>query len=143
MKRELMHTASIVLVAGSTWGILEATLGWLLHQIHLPIAGAVMFPIGLSIMVTAHQMTPKKGVVLAIGMVAALIKMINLLLPGALLKTVNPAMSIIIEACIIQLLIPYISIRFPGFSLEKAGARIAPWMGLATLAIALTLEYWL
>ena len=91
-----------IIFFGAIWGILEATLGYVLHLIPAFIAGIVMFPIAAIILIRAYMRLQSKLALLGIGFVAAMIKSVNLLLPGMnIWKTINPIISIIFEACLV------------------------------------------
>lgn len=95
-----------ILFYGSLWGILEATLGHVLHYIPATIAGAIMFPIAGGILYKAYDATKSKGALIYIGMVAAMIKSIDLLLPQfTIYKTINPMISILLESLLVVLVV--------------------------------------
>ena len=72
-KRLLMTT----LMYGSVWGLLECTVGALLHLAYLP-AGAVMVSIALALMVYTRCVYGVKGMQLGMGLVAGSFKLLNL-----------------------------------------------------------------
>jgi len=55
-RRGLVQLIIAILVFGSIWGFLEATLGGFLHMIIFPNKGAIMGGIGMAIMGTALAM---------------------------------------------------------------------------------------
>lgn len=84
---------------GAIWGILEATLGYLLKFLPPLVSGSIMFPIGASLLTMVYLNTQSKTSVLAVGILAATIKSINFLMPGLLpIKTYNPMISIILQS---------------------------------------------
>lgn len=95
---------SVVIIAlfwGSLWGLTEATLGYLVHLITaIPgMAGFFMFPIAFYFMTRAYKERGQAGTIFATAAVAASLKLVDLLLPGLNpLKTINPAISILMEA---------------------------------------------
>ena len=95
----------ISLFWGSLWGLVEATLGQVLHRIPIPgIAGAVMFPIGVFFMVQAYRNSGKIPVIFLTALVAANIKLIDLLLPArSPLAAINPAIAILCESFVVGL----------------------------------------
>lgn len=96
-----------VLFFGAIWGLLEATLGYVLHLIPGMFSGLIMFPIAVLIMVTAYRSTGNRMSIFWIGVVAAAIKSVDLLLPGLIpMKTFNPMMAIIIESAIVAVVYP-------------------------------------
>lgn len=95
-----------ILFYGSLWGILEATLGHVLHYIPATIAGAIMFPIAGGILYKAYDATKSKGALMYVGAVAAMIKSIDLLLPQfTIYKTINPMISILLESLVVVLVV--------------------------------------
>jgi hypothetical protein len=90
----------ISLFWGSLWGMTEATLGHILHQIPIPgIAGYVMFPVGIFFMVKAFRHSGKLPAIFLTALVAANIKLVNLFLPAhSPFAAVNPALAIICES---------------------------------------------
>ncbi|HQO13476.1 MAG TPA: hypothetical protein PK741_10370 [Petrotogaceae bacterium] len=94
---------------GSVWGMLEATLGYLLHFVSdfIPgISSFIMFPIGFSIMFRAYRKSSELQTVLICGITAAAIKLVNFFLPvNNILKVVNPSISIFMESMAVLLVI--------------------------------------
>ncbi len=88
-----------ILFFGSIWGILEATIGNLLHYLPTFIAGTIMFPIAAAILYKAYDATKSKASLLYVGIVAVAIKAINFLLPQySVFKVINPMIFIILES---------------------------------------------
>jgi hypothetical protein len=85
---------------GSLWGMSEAILGYALHLLPFAVSGFVMFPIGFYLMSKAYNETQNASTVFYTGIVAAIIKLIDLFLPLMPLKTINPAVSILMESLI-------------------------------------------
>jgi len=84
---------------GSLWGILEASLGHFLHYIPLPLSGFIMFPLAYLLMRRAFRITGDSRVIFLMGFIAAAIKLVDLAIPGLpAVKTINPAMALLIEA---------------------------------------------
>lgn len=97
MKKQL----PALLFPGAAWGICEATAGFLLHRaaVALPgLPGTLMFPVGFYWMNRAQKTTGHAGAAPGIAAVAALIKLSDLLMPGAdPIRVINPALSILLE----------------------------------------------
>lgn len=95
-----------ILVFGSIWGCLEATLGGFLNLIIFPNKGAIMSGIGMAIMSIALALYRKPTMIPGIGIVAASFKWLNawlLFVPPTAVQIINPAMSIVIEALMFSL----------------------------------------
>ena len=91
----------IIILFGSLWGIIEATLGYLLHllPVSIYISGTVLFPLVTWILYKAYTLTNSKTALMSIGILAALIKSVDFLLPfGSPFKIINPMISIIFES---------------------------------------------
>lgn len=105
---------SAILYYGSLWGILEATLGYILHLLPALIAGSIMFPIATGILLRAVQAGGKRLDLVLIGVLAALIKSVNLLLPQiSVWKTINPMLSILFEALAVVAVIGVVTRKHP------------------------------
>ncbi len=94
---------SVVLFYGALWGILEATLGYVLQFPFVPffVSGLVMFPIAMVLLISAYLKTGSKQSLVAIGVIAASIKALNLISPMHYWRTVNPMVSIMIETLVV------------------------------------------
>ncbi|UCG82423.1 MAG: hypothetical protein JSW38_09510 [Dehalococcoidia bacterium] len=90
-----------ILVFGSIWGFLEATLGGFLHMIIFPNKGAIMSGIGVAIMASALTIYRKPVMLPGIGIVAASFKLLDVWLfslTATSIHIINPAMAIIFES---------------------------------------------
>lgn len=97
---DILNALIGVVVLGSIWGLLEATLGGLLHLIHFPYKGAIMGGIGMSIMATFLATHRRPSLLVEIAFIAALFKPLSALIygqPAFAQFVVNPAMAIILE----------------------------------------------
>lgn len=92
-----------ILTLGGLWGVLEATLGTVLHfsgtaKIFLS-SSIIMVPIAYAILSVGYKNTGKLRSVFLIGLVAGVIKLAAFAVPGiAVNVVVSPAISIVIEA---------------------------------------------
>ena len=103
-----------ILVFGSIWGLLEATLGGFLNMIVLPNKGAIMGGIGMAIMCAALAIYRKPAMLLGIGIVAASFKWLNswlLFVPVSAIHIVNPAMAIFMESLAFSLVVTFLMYR--------------------------------
>ncbi|WP_105617459.1 hypothetical protein [Vallitalea okinawensis] len=106
-KSKLIKLISQIVFFGAIWGIVEASLGYVLHLIPIPISGLIMFPIATFILVKAYKATDSRAALIVIGFIAAAIKSIDLLLPGlSIFKTINPMFSIVLEAVVVAVAYP-------------------------------------
>lgn len=131
MKKETVKKIVVVsLFWGALWGIAEATLGYLAHLVlFIPgIAGFIMFPIGFYFMTRAYKETGKKGTLFITAAAAASIKLLDLFLPGlAPIKTINPAVFILMEAVAVTVVFKAVNFETARFRFKEAFAAAAGW----------------
>jgi hypothetical protein len=116
-----------ILVFGSIWGFLEATLGGFLHMIVFPNKGAIMSGIGVAIMGTALAIYRKPSMAPGIGIVAASFKLLDVwffALPAASIHIINPAMAIIFESLAFSLVAAFVMNRMAKNALVGVGAGV-------------------
>ncbi len=97
----ILRIVLAILVFGSIWGFLEATLGGFLNLIIFPNKGAIMAGIGVAVMSSALAIYKKPAMLPGIGVVAASFKLLNvwfLFVPISTIHIINPAMAIIFES---------------------------------------------
>ena len=85
-------------VFGALWGVVEMSLGSVLHALNVPFLGTVIAGIGMVIALTGYSFVSRRGAVLIIGLVAALLKAFSL--GGVIL---NPIVAIVIESLLAEL----------------------------------------
>ncbi|MBE0478118.1 hypothetical protein IBX65_03225 [Candidatus Aerophobetes bacterium] len=103
-KKEHIKIFLGVMVMGSIWGMLEASLGSVLHIIHFPYKGEVMANIGFFLMGWALVRYKKIWIPAGMALIAASFKILNVAIVGVPLTNrmiVNPAMAIILEGLIL------------------------------------------
>jgi hypothetical protein len=85
---------------GAVWGLGEATLGHVLHLVHIPaLPGLVMGSFAVLVMGRVAARSRGAGAVFLAGIVAASFKLFDLLVPGTdILALVNPIQAILLEA---------------------------------------------
>lgn len=100
-----MRIISATIFFGGIWGIIEATLGYVLHIIpglSLYMSGAVLFSFASYVLYRAYKATDSRWALLGVGFIAATIKSIDFLLPLASpFKVINPMLSIIMESLMV------------------------------------------
>ncbi len=108
--KKLMKLAAQIIFYGAIWGLAEASMGYLLHFLPPLVAGLVMFPVAVYILMKAFRATGSRSVLLLVGMVAAGIKAVDFLLPGmSVFKTINPMISIMFESLVVAVAVPMLS----------------------------------
>ncbi len=95
---------------GSLWGITEASLGYLIHLSSLPVSGLIMFPAAFYFMKKAYNDDTRPSTIFYVSLIAALIKLTDVLIPGRILiLVINPAIAILLEGLAVSLLVKYLS----------------------------------
>lgn len=107
-KKNIINIISLALFFGAIWGLIEATLGYALHLFPLfstGLSGSILFPIGFYFMYKSYEKTKRIESVLYVGLVTAIIKLSDFLLPAIhpalilpMVKIISPAIFIIFEA---------------------------------------------
>ncbi len=103
-----------VLVFGSIWGFLEATVGGLFHLFNVPNAGAIMAGAGTAVMGAALAIYRKPAILPAIAIIAASFKLLNvwlLFVPANVPHIVNPVAAIILEALAFSIAVVFLMER--------------------------------
>ena len=125
-----------ILVFGSIWGLVEATLGGALHLIHLPYKGAITGGIGMAIMATFVVMYRRPKLAFCIAVIAALFKPLSAVIYGQPIFApfvVNPASAILLEGLAFSLVV---SLLFKGFE-SSIKTRIGAGVAAGYLSIIL------
>jgi len=94
--RELVTLA----VFGALWGVVEVSLGSLLHVLNVPLTGLFMTTVGITIALVGRLYVPKPGATIFIGLIAALLKMFSL---GGIV--INPMIGIIAGALLAEIVL--------------------------------------
>ncbi|MDH7489532.1 MAG: hypothetical protein QHH80_08490 [Anaerolineae bacterium] len=115
-----------VAVFGALWGILEITLGSYLHVLFPPLAdtfvvGLIMAGIGAIIALVGRWFVPKRGAVLAIGVVTTILKAFSL---GGIV--IGPMVAILAEAILMELALWLRAVPTRGLYI-LAGALAVSW----------------
>lgn len=82
---------------GAIWGALEVSLGSYLHVLRVPFVGTLMTALGITIALVGRAFVAKRGSVLYIGVVAALLKAFSL---GGIV--INPMLAIVVESALAE-----------------------------------------
>lgn len=90
---------------GSIWGIAEATIGWLLHVLHVHAVGFWMYPISLACMLAAYRASGRTSWICYVAIVAGLIKLTDLLIPIPAFHIVNASIHIMLEGVAVALFV--------------------------------------
>ena len=94
--RELVTLA----VFGALWGLVEISLGSILHAINIPLTGLLLSTIGIMVASIARLFVPRRGSTIFIGVIAMVLKLFSI---GNIL--IGPMVGIITEALIAELIL--------------------------------------
>jgi len=117
-----------ILVFGSIWGLIEATLGGALHLIHFTYKGAITGGIGMSIMAAFVVMYRRPKLAFCIAVIAALFKPLSAVIyvkPIFDPSVVNPASAILLEGLAFTLVVSLLFKRFESSIKMRIGAGVA------------------
>jgi len=87
-------------VFGALWGLVEISLGSVLHAVNLPLNGMLLSVIGVLIASIARLFVPRRGSTIFIGVVATVLKLFSI---GNIL--IGPMVGILAEALIAELIL--------------------------------------
>lgn len=99
MKLSTRELATLA-VFGALWGMVEISLGSVLKTLNIPLSGAVLAAIGLTVALTGRVFVPHRGTTLFIGAIAMLLKLFSL--GGAVL---GPMVGILTEALVAEIVL--------------------------------------
>jgi hypothetical protein len=95
-----------IAVFGTLWGLLEITLGTGLKSLRIPFTGFIMVALALVILLAGRHFVPRRGSILMMGGVAALLKIFSM--GGFVL---GPFWAILIEALLAEIIISTLGLR--------------------------------
>jgi hypothetical protein len=95
-----------IAVFGTLWGLLEITLGTGLKSLRIPFTGFIMVGLALVILLAGRRFAPRRGSILMMGGVAALLKVFSM--GGFVL---GPFWAILIEALLAEIIISTLGLR--------------------------------
>lgn len=110
MNNKLFRQLSIIVFYGALWGIVEASVGYLLHFLPALIAGTIMFPFASLILYRAYKASQNQWSLIGVGMIAIIIKSVNFFMPfNNAFKIINPMISILLESLVMMVIIKSLS----------------------------------
>jgi len=109
-------------VFGALWGLAEMTLGSLFHAMGLPFAGLGVSAVGMVAALTGYVFVPRRGAVLVMGLVSALLKAFSI---GSVV--VGPMVAIVIESLLAELVLLLAGGNAGRVALALAGALAVLW----------------
>lgn len=87
-----------ITVFGALWGIVEISLGSVLKALQVPLSGAVLAGIGLTIVIIGRAFVPRRGSTLFAGVIAMLLKLFSI---GNII--IGPIIGILAEALLAEI----------------------------------------
>lgn len=84
-------------IFGALWGVIETTLGSVLHTAHVPFKGLILSGFGVMILMVGRLFVPRRGATLATGAVTAVLKLFSI---GQFV--LNPMIAIFMEALLAE-----------------------------------------
>ncbi|MDA3931516.1 MAG: hypothetical protein PF513_02130 [Tenericutes bacterium] len=107
MENNKLEVLVKIIFFGALWGVIEATLGYVLHFLPMLISGTLMFPIVIFVLYRAYKSIGSRKAIFYVGMIAIMIKSTNLLLPMLpAAKTINPMISMFLQSLLVFAVIP-------------------------------------
>ena len=97
---------AIVAVFGALWGLMEITLGVTLKGLRIPMGGAILTAIAAIIFLTGRYFVRKKGSIIMMGTVAALLKIFSI---GTVIT--GPFIAILLEAVFAEIIITVMGVN--------------------------------
>jgi len=117
-----------ILVFGSVWGLVEATLGGALHLIHFTYKGAITGGIAMAIMAAFVVTYRRPRLVFLLGVIATLFKLLSAAIYGQPIFSpfvFNPASAILLEALGFTLVVSLLSKAFESSIKTRIAAGIS------------------
>jgi hypothetical protein len=108
-------------VFGTLWGVVEMSLGSVVHALNIPLSGAVLAAAGLTIALIGRLFVPRRGSTIFIGVVAMILKLFSI---GSVVM--GPMIGILIEATIAEIVLSIFG-RPSRLSFVVAGALGVTW----------------
>ncbi len=93
-----LSKARTVIYWGAVWGILEATVGYMLHLPVINIGWLVWTPLAAWCIGRICSDTGSRAAVVCTSVITCAFKLTNLALPGRIDFVINPAVAVILEA---------------------------------------------
>ena len=112
-----------VAVFGALWGAAEMSLGAVLHALALPLSGLAMTAAGMLVALTGYRFVPRRGAVLSMAAVTALLKALSL---GSVV--LSPMLAILVEGLLAELGLALAGGRVGRGPLALAGALATLWV---------------
>ena len=107
-------------VFAACWGAVEITVGSLFHALRVPFGGVLLTGVGIGIALVGRLYVPRRGSVLLIALVTALLKMLSI---GGIV--LSPMIAITVEGLLAEVVLLGLGAGRAGF--VSAGAAACLW----------------
>jgi ABC-type thiamin/hydroxymethylpyrimidine transport system permease subunit len=87
-------------VFGALWGLVEISLGSVLHAINIPLTGLALTCVGLAVAMIGRLFVPRRGSTIFIGVIATVLKLFSI---GNII--IGPMIAILAEALIAEIIL--------------------------------------
>lgn len=130
-----------IIFYGSLWGIIEATLGYVLHWIPAFVSGSILFPIASVLMVRLYRKTNETSSIFFASIIAAFLKGFNFFLPNlSIWKVINPMIAILVEATVLLIAMHFVK---KDISIPTVAALFLTGIAWrASYSLVFGIEYW-
>jgi len=114
-------------VAGSLWASVEIVAGAFLHNLRVPMAGAMLAAAGVALLSGIHQLWPVKGLFWRAGLICALMKSVS---PSSVIF--GPMVGIFTESLLMEAAVRLMGRNLPAYLV--GGALAVSWTFVQRLA---------
>ena len=142
MKKHI-ESLLVILFWGSMWGIIEATLGWGFHKLHINGASIFLYSFGIFCMFAAMGHTGKGSkAIFGTAMVASAIKLMDLFLPFTFRGAIHPALFILLEGLLVVGVSHFFDIK-PKFEMDARRVFLETRLAVPAFVVALLLTFFI
>jgi hypothetical protein len=134
---KFLRNISTIVFFSSLWGMVEATLGYLLHKINFSFGWCIWFPLAFYFMDKIYRKTGKAQYMLYGAFIASVIKLTNLFIEVRVDKVINPSISIVLEAVALLAFYKILEKKHKKAGLVGIGVVNILWRGLYAIYILL------
>lgn len=100
LQRFTLRELVLIGVFGALWGVVETTLGSVLHTANVPFKGVILAGVGLLLLMVGRLFVPRRGATISIGVVTAILKLFSI---GQIV--LNPMIAILMEALLAEVVL--------------------------------------
>jgi len=101
---------ALISVFGCLWGVLEMTLGSMLHLFNIPFRGLIICSIVLLFILPSAKLINKRGAIIYMALVACIIKIFSI---GGF--KISPVIAILFEGLVLEFVFLFLKYNIVGF----------------------------